>query len=383
MNPEFELMVNILRIEKCNLDFSLKIPEKINWEKWLELIQKHGVFSQIYVKIRKNRINIIPFEILNELKNLYLKNIANNLLICSELSKFQKLLSDEGIRALFFKGPVISTYAYNDYALRSYQDIDLIIDSKNFNKFYKYIKRNGFNILFKMGRALRYYWSFLGREYTVNKGRKIFDLHFRIQRGPEFFNLNKKLFEDVCEIGIENEKILCLSPEMSIIGICINATKDGWTRFVYIADFVNIVRNRSDISWKKVISISKKMKIYSLLLITLSLSETFLELEIPKEIDSKDFLNIRIKSLCDKFSDNVQEGYIKKKNFSYKSLEIKSIDTFWGRFRYYLYYIFVPKMSDIETVNIPGFLFPAFILLRPVFLLFRIGKLSGRGRGKK
>jgi len=383
MTPEFELMVNILRIKKDHSKPIVKAPAKINWEKWLELIQKHGVFAQIYVRIRKNRINIIPFTILNELRNLYLNNISSNLSRCSDLNKFQNSLKNEGIRSLFFKGPVISTYAYNDYALRSYQDIDFLIDYRNFNKFYRYIEKNEFNILFKMGRALRYYWSFLGREYTFNKGRKIFDLHFRIQRGPKFFNLEKKLFEDVREIGIENEKILCLSPEMSIIAACINVTKDGWTRFVYITDIVSLIRNRSDIKWEMVIAISKKMKIYSMLLITLSISEKLLGLQIPKEIDTDDLRNNRIRSLCDKFSDNLREGYIKEKKFFYKKLEIKSIDTIWCRFRYHLYYIFVPKMSDMGAVKIPEFLFPVFILLRPIFLLFRIGKLAGRGGGKK
>jgi hypothetical protein len=375
-SSEFDFLIECLKPINRSKTEDLTKFEKINWEKWLTLTIEHGVFTQVYQRIRESRSNILPEKIHGTLKDIYYKNITRNIKLCAELKDFQTNLDSAGISSLFFKGPVLSFQAYNDYALRSFQDIDILIRSGDFNEFYNKIEKERFTIIFKMGKWIRIFWSWFGREYTFGKGTQIFDLHFRIQRGPKFRGAEKRLFKNYSEIKIEDKMITGLSPEMSIISICINVTKDGWTRLVYITDLVNLVKNQPEINWETVIRCAKKMKVYSILLITLSLSEKFLGMQIPGEINTKDLESSRIKSLCDKFSDNLQEGYIKKKKGLYQSLEIRSIDTMWGRFRYVLYYIFVPKMSDIQNIKIPGILFPLYIIFRPFFLIIRCKRSS-------
>ena len=54
-SSEFDFLIECLKpIDRSETEDLTKL-DKINWEKWLTLTIKHGVFTQVYQRIRKSR----------------------------------------------------------------------------------------------------------------------------------------------------------------------------------------------------------------------------------------------------------------------------------------------------------------------------------------
>ena len=58
--------------------------------------------------------------------------VKQNMLMTSELIKVLKILEENNIEAISFKGPVLSQLAYGDVVSRQYCDLDILINIKDF-----------------------------------------------------------------------------------------------------------------------------------------------------------------------------------------------------------------------------------------------------------
>ncbi|NIM17573.1 MAG: hypothetical protein GTO45_36630 [Candidatus Aminicenantes bacterium] len=376
ISPEFEFLLDCLKLRnEGNLNFS-PAKENIDWQKWKELLIKHGVLIQVYMNLTKENkaIPTLPGKVREELKSLFHLNTSRNIMVCSQLNILVKTMqtSGEKITVIPFKGPVLALQAYNDWAYRSYSDLDVLIDKNDFSRFYDHMTKLGYQPLYPCKESVRKWWAALGREYVFSKKDIHVDVHFRIQRGPGFVDTANTVFSEGAKIKVLDHWVECLSLEYSLLAICINGTRDGWHRLCYITDLAYLVWNNRGLKWNSLVLAARKMKVYTMLCIGLKLSNEFLGLQLPEEIRQDDIETAKVVKLSRIYSNNLKKGNVLQKKFSAQILEIKTVDTVWGKFRYFCYYLFVPKISDLEAVSITGFLFPLYFFLRPLMLLIRM-----------
>lgn len=380
ISPEFEFLLDCLKLRnEDNINF-LSPKENIDWQKWKDLLIEHGVLPQVYRNLQKrtNAIPTLPGNVLEKIKRLFYLNTSRNVMVCSQLKTLVKAMQtlNEKITVILFKGPVLALQAYNDYAYRSYSDLDVLIDKKDFSRFYDHMMTLGYQPLYPFKKSLRKWWAELGREYVFSKKDIHVDVHFRIQRGPEFIGsrTGTGIMGECREINIMDNRVKALSPEYSLLAICINAAKDGWYRLCYVTDLAYLVWNNQELKWKSIVLAAKKMKVYTMLCIGIKLSNEFLGLQLPVEIKEEDIKKRKVVKLSRIYSDNLKAGKILYKKRSSQMLEIRAVDTVWGKFRYLCYYLFVPKISDLENISVRGFVLPFFIylFLRPLLLFIRV-----------
>jgi len=354
----------------------LPAKENIDWQKWKNLLIDHGVLPQVYMSIKNKPIEGFPENVLEEIKSLFYLNTSRNTVVCSQLNILLETMqtAKEKITVIPFKGPVLAVQAYNDSAYRSYADLDVLIDKKDFSRFYDHMINLGYQPLYPFKESKRKWWAALGREYVFSKKDIHVDVHSRIQRGPEFIGSRTRtvIMEECREISIMDHRVNALSPEYSLLAICINATKDGWQRLCYVIDLACLVQNNQDLKWNSLVLAAKKMKVYTMLCIGIKLSNEFLGVQLPVEIKEEDIEKRKVLKLSRLYSTNLEQGRVLPKKFSSQILEIRTVDTVWGKFRYLCYYLFVPKISDLEDISIIGFLFPLYFFLRPLMLLIRM-----------
>ncbi len=72
----------------------------------------------------------VPLEILEKLKIEFHANAKKNMLLTGELVKVMKLLDENGINAVTYKGPVLAHSIYGNIAYRQFGDIDILTDKK-------------------------------------------------------------------------------------------------------------------------------------------------------------------------------------------------------------------------------------------------------------
>ena len=60
--------------------------------------------------------------------------VKYNMLLTSELIKIMKVLEENDIKAIAFKGSTLAQLAYGDVTLRQYVDLDLLVEKENIFK---------------------------------------------------------------------------------------------------------------------------------------------------------------------------------------------------------------------------------------------------------
>lgn len=79
----------------------------------------------------KNYQELVPKIVLSGLKLNYMNIVKHNMLLTSELIKIMKLLEENDIEAVSFKGPILAQLAYPDITLRQYADLDILIKKED------------------------------------------------------------------------------------------------------------------------------------------------------------------------------------------------------------------------------------------------------------
>jgi hypothetical protein len=376
ISREFELLLYCLkRGSESTLSIS-RLKENIDWKKWITLLIDHGVLPQVYMNIKNRPIEGFPVHVLEDIKNLFYLNTSRNTMVCSHLHILVKTMQslEEKITVIPFKGPVLAVQAYNDYAYRSYSDLDVLIDKRDFSRFYDHMINLGYQPLYPFKENVKKWWAAWGRPYVFSKKDIHVDVHFRIQTGPGFVKpgASPRSMEKYSEIDLMGQRVNALSPGYSVLAVCINASKDGWNRLCFVTDLAYLVQNNRDLEWDSLISRAKKMKVYTRLCIGLRLANEFLELQLPKETRQDNTENTKVAKLSRVYSNNLKKGKVLQKKFSSRILAIRTVDTVWGKSGYFCYYLFVPTFSDLKAISIPGFLFPLYFFLRPLMLLIKM-----------
>ena len=128
LSDELKFLVACCKTKQCKEDRVFIIDHiaerlKSNTLTLISLADKHGILPLVYKSIKEiaaQNENAIPPAFLAELKALYMRISQRNMLMSAELIRIMKLLKENNIEALAFKGPTLSQMAYGDITLRQY-----------------------------------------------------------------------------------------------------------------------------------------------------------------------------------------------------------------------------------------------------------------------
>ena len=85
--------------------------------------------------------------LLADLKSAYSQIARRNMLMSAELIRIMKLLEENDIDALAFKGPALAQMAYGDITLRQYSDLDVLTKKEDIYQIDALLKAQGYERL--------------------------------------------------------------------------------------------------------------------------------------------------------------------------------------------------------------------------------------------
>ena len=369
----------ILIIECCKIspDFIL-IEEKIsqikNWDNFISLSYSHGVFPLVY-KILKKYDEKIPLDKLSFMKQTYMDIVKQNMLMTSELIKISKLLEENDIKSIAFKGPVLSMLAYGDVISRQYVDLDVLVDENELLNAIEILKKNEYVLeddfkleLLKNNRSIFH-------DVTLRKNALVnIELHWRLfsdeyMTGIADLNMEKNInfFE------YQNNKLKVFDNEIQILYLSTHGAKHNWERIEWLVDIVRFVENNV-IDWKRLIDFIQITKTEKILFSTFYLCKNILDLSLPKEIEEK----IQKVNVI-KFSKRFEMFFYT--NFDYTlhhDIETKKIskiqfDILHGYKNKLLFILALikPTELDYQMVKLPKYMSFLYYLIRPINLFIR------------
>ena len=214
----------------------------VDWAFLLHLVEKHRVWTVFYANIKKTGwLPLLPEDVQKSLSHQYVTVVGNNLKLCQKLLTILGLFESRHIPAVPFKGPLLAQTLYGASALRYYRDLDILVPKtcvlsardalleSGFSPSVYGLSGKGFSQNLKHGRECH----FLHPSDMVQ-----IDLHWQLSvpyRQALDYDFCKKRLRATCFHG---QDISSLSPEDTLLHLCLNGAQDIWITDVNFIDYL-------------------------------------------------------------------------------------------------------------------------------------------------
>jgi hypothetical protein len=186
-----------------------------------------------------------------------------------------KLLEENDIKAIAFKGPTLAKLAYGDITLRQYVDIDILIEKENLEEAYDLFLTKSYSseIDKKFTKNNLFIEKNSDIQFVENKKNILFELHWKLFRN-KFSNTqnNINIYEEIQSMNLNSYNINIFKNELLLVYLCMHGSKHKWERIEWITDIDKLLRTSENINWKLVVEISKKYNCNKMLNLGLILS---------------------------------------------------------------------------------------------------------------
>lgn len=292
--------------------------DNFDWARFLQQLHYHRIFPVVIPALNKSNSAFFPefvTESLLKSSNLDKRKILR---LNFECSRVMKALSEQGVRAIFYKGITLSHLAYSSPFLRTFDDLDILVCEADYLKPQKILSQYGyispdFPTLSREGADnFRHY---AGEYSLVNpKGTICLDIHSRLLGGGSigFSKQFGHVWERAVEIDCSTGKTLTLCVEDLLLYLCLNGLKDGWESLRTVCDIDRLIRNSHEMNWTLVLSEAKRLKLERSFRLALLISIELLQTPIPSLVSEcldEDSLAVSLKNrVCRQIRGQIDEG---------------------------------------------------------------------------
>lgn len=295
----------LLRCSKINIDSDksqlLKetLHRDLNWDYILKEAQESGVSSLLYRNLKdNNEDNIIPGEVIRELRTAYFNTTANNIFLLRELNKILNVFVEEKISVMALKGAALLEAIYGDIGLRPMGDIDLLIKKNELHRIDKNLKKLGFSPLCNW---LDYsdYIDIPTFQYTNSvhyiKGQGempvVLDLHWHIigttvpiySYGPIDV---ERLWQGARQATIAGVRTSILAPHHLLIHLSEHMLRHSYDRSILFCDIFEAINcySNNGLDWESLIQDTVEFNLNKPGYYGLYFTSRFLDEEMPEDV---------------------------------------------------------------------------------------------------
>ncbi|UCH92633.1 MAG: nucleotidyltransferase family protein [Candidatus Aminicenantes bacterium] len=386
VTPEMEILLgSIGGGESREIPFAEILKKEIDWTKLKEIALYHKVLPLLYIQLKKLDESLVPQEEMAQIKSIYKHNALRNIRLAQVLHRVIELLSGDGIEVIAFKGPALAVQAYEDLSLRTFEDLDLLVHTGDFCKIYDVLTAAGYRSNFTLTQRMKRCWMRFRRDFQFSQDFIVIDFHHQISQGSKRISLKEKTWRNRCTVEILFRKAATLSPEHSLIALCVHGTKDRWNSLRIMADIGGLISRHPDLNWKTLVSDAEEIGCLRMVRVGLRLSRHICGVVLPEEILESAQKDRKAGKLASKylhrlFSDEKAEI---GKYYEIPAM-LKSLDSFGFRITYLIHFIFTPTPLDWLAIPLPGILYPLYYLVRPLRLFFNlVSRLFRSGLGAR
>jgi hypothetical protein len=354
----------------------------LNWDLLLSDAARHTVTPLLAKQLTAVAGDALSAARLKQLKHLARAAVVRSLAFTVELVAILNLFCSEGLQAIPYKGPVLAEQAYGDFALREFEDLDLILRQKDMPKADRLITSLGYRAKYPWTLSQGATASLVPGEYSYRNEHRRIVIELHTERTLRHFPLPPDIgafAERLVRVSLSGHTIETFAPEDGLPLICIHGSKDFWERISWIADVAEFVQAHPRLDWDQIIRRAESLRAVRMLHLGLALAVRFFDLPLPGEI--------RQRVEADEIA-GVLGGEIELRVFHDGANSFGAAARFWfrrrmveGSFDGWLYSARLsvsPAEEDWEMVRLPRPLAPLYVALRPFRLLRKYGASDAR-----
>jgi Uncharacterised nucleotidyltransferase len=343
---------------------------KLDWSEVLRLAEHHGVLPLAARNLIEHARGLPP-EIERSLRSAYDANLRRSLWFTAELARIMQHFERRQLRAVPYKGPVLAQSVYRDVGLRSFSDLDFLISPADFERAKQAIAEIGYRPAADLTPAVERLWLRKGYERSFDSavGPNLVELQWALL--PHFYAVDLRVEDLLARAGrtvVGGCEVPCLSPEDSLLVLCLHAAKHLWTRLIWLTDIAETLRSQSrsqTIDHSLVFSRARTLGIARILGVSFWLVKNVLQAELPKGAEETIAADPRVPVLGSEFAERLDRGVAYDfESTEYFRLIMKLRERRSDRWRYLWRLVWTPGTGDVAAVRLPESLFPLYRIVR-------------------
>lgn len=336
----------------------------LDWQKLIELALRHRVIPLFHGQIA----GLVPDEVGARIKDLHLSNAARNITRAEEVRRLDGRFRDAGVPLLFLRGPVLAASVYGDLSLRQFSDLDLLVRPRDVQAATRILLSEGYQPQFQLDDLQeRTLTRFRTERCFIRAGdRSVVDLHWQLL--PRFFSFEED--DLLWSRSVDSANVRTLGREDLFLFLCVHGAKHGWDQLALVCDLAEMIRAGRGMDWAGALARAEARGKTRMVALGLELVRQVLGVtsSVAVRVDQK------TSRLVDECRARLEEGVgAQKPGSSAKwSLAWRMLEGAGDRLAYAADLTMIPTGVDCERVRLPGWLFPAYYLVRQSRMLGRL-----------
>jgi Uncharacterised nucleotidyltransferase len=346
----------------------------IDWGGLLRQAERHGVLPLAAHNLVEHAPSL-PVEVEQSLRSAYEANLRRSLWFSTELARIVQHFERTEVRAIPYKGPVLAQSAYGDAGLRSFSDLDFVISPADFERAKQGLGEIGYLPSAELRPAVERLWLRTGYERSFDgaAGKNLVELQWALL--PHFYAVDLRVEDLLARAGhtvTGGCNVPCLSPEDSLVVLCLHAAKHLWMRLIWLADIVETLRTQT-IEYSLVASRARALGVVRILGVSFWLAKNLLRAELPVSAEEMIAADHRVPALGGEFAGRLARGETYDfESSEYFRLILKLRERRGDRWRYLWRLVWTPGAADVAVVRLPEALFSLYRIVRVGRLLRKV-----------
>lgn len=350
-----------------------------DWTGFLQLAEHHGVLALVASNLAQHSPDV-PADIEQSLRSTYAENLRRNLWFAAELTRILEHFEKRHVRAIPYKGPVLAQSAYGDLGLRSFSDLDLLISPGDFVPAKRALGEIGYQPSQELPPPVErlFLRTAYERSFDCAAGKNLVELQWNLL--PYLYAVDFQaadfrsddLLARARRVSLGGAELPCLSPEDSLLVLCLHGGKHLWTRLIWVADIAESLR-ATELDCVRVVRRARAMGITRIVGMSCWLAERLLGSAIPaaaRELVAQDPEVVRL-------GEEYATRLARSATYNFESSEYfcdvwKLRERSSDRWRYLWRLAWTPGPGETAAIELPEILFPLYRIVRIGRLLRRL-----------
>ena len=265
-----------------------QLVEKVrSWDSFFYLAREHRVLPMVFPRLNVYGVSV-PLNVETCLRAEYERNVLQCLVNAGELIAILSAFEREGIPALPNKGVSLAASAYHDLAARPAGDLDLLVHRRDLARASSILFERGYTRLTPIHADGTPVIRDL-HEYQFERPSDGMQLELRWQLDMSHPGFKRNLGLDWMwparrVVNFAGAEIANLSPEITLLVLCMHGSKHGWPRLVWILDVAQLLLSFPALDWNEVLREGKKSGLSRTLALGVHLAHRVIGATVPDAI---------------------------------------------------------------------------------------------------
>jgi len=354
----------------------LLIRNGLNWPDVVAVAERHRLSPVVYEVIAGAAEELISPEQLDVLRAATASTTAAGMALLRELLRLHRIFEAARILVIPYKGPLLAWVAYGSFIRREYLDLDFIVEQKYIPDTVAVLKSAGYLPQFDPREAHAGQDGNAPGQYAfLSQPQKIL-AEFHTERTLRYFPTPidfQELAGRLMTVDIGGQRLRTFSIEDTLVMLCVHGAKHFWERLGWVLD-IAMLATVQEVDWALVTQIAAKLESTRVLLLGLYLAHDLFDASLPEQLLEEIGRDITVQELAEKVYAQYADvsdpgaGVIPRAMFRFRLR-----DGLGQGLRHTWRLAMSPTESDRETVRLPRWLTPLYMLVRPWRLLKEYG----------